>query len=155
MNKIIFYLSGAFLIIISCSSLQVKKSTPLINQGVEGYIYFISGNQMPSPNRKPSSPKGIKTTLYIYQLTNINQLTRQGQSVFYTAVHTKLITKVESDTTGYFKVQLASGSYSLFTKKEALFYASIFDKDNNIAPVQVFAGKITKAEVRIDYDATY
>ena len=110
---------------------------------------------MPSPDRKSSSPKGIKTTLYIYRLTNINQVTRQGQSVFYSAVNTKLISKIESDTTGYFKVQLDTGSYSLFTKKGALFYASIFDKDNNIAPTEVFAGKITKAEVRIDYDATY
>ncbi|HSZ87148.1 MAG TPA: hypothetical protein VK787_14040, partial [Puia sp.] len=146
---------GVLLIIVCCSSFKIKDSTNKISQGIEGHVYFISGNQMPSPGRKPSSPKGIKTTLYIYQLTNINQVTRQGQSVFYSAVITKLITKVESDTTGYFKVQLEPGSYSLFTKKGALFYASIFDKDNNIAPVQVLAGKITKAEVRIDYDATY
>ena len=155
MNKIIFYLSGTFLMIISCSSLQVKRSSSVSDQGVEGNIYFISGNQMPSPGKKPSSPKGIKTTLYIYQLTNINQVTRQGQSVFYSAINTKLITKVESDTTGYFNIQLEPGKYSLFTKKGASFYARIFDKDNNIAPTEVFAGKITKAEVRIDYDATY
>jgi hypothetical protein len=155
MNKILFYASGVLLIVVSCSSSKIKYSKNKISQGIEGYIYFVSGNQMPSPDRKPSSPQGMKTTLYIYQLTNINQVTRQGQSVFYSAINTKLISKVESDTTGYFKVQSEPGSYSLFTKKGALFYARIFDKDNNIAPVQVLAGKITKAEVRIDYDATY
>ena len=155
MNKILFYASGAMLILLSCSSSKINDSTNKISQGIEGHVYFISGNQMPSPNRKPASPKGIKTTLYIYQLTNINQVNRQGQSVFYSAVNTSLITKIESDTTGKFTVQLEPGRYSLFTKKGALFYASIFDKDNNIAPVTVFTGKITKAEVRIDYDATY
>jgi hypothetical protein len=155
MNKILFYALGVLLIVVSCSSSKIKNSINKISQGIDGHVYFVSGNQMPSPNRKPSSPKGIKTTLYIYQLTNINQVTRQGQSVFYSAVNTKRITKIESDTTGYFKVQLEPGNYSIFTKKGALFYASIFDKDNNIAPVQVLAGKITKAEVRIDYDATY
>jgi hypothetical protein len=155
MNKILFYALGVLLIVVSCSSAKIKNSTNKIMQGIDGHVYFISGNQMPPPNRKPSSPQGIKTTLYIYQLTNINQVIRQGQSVFYSAVNTKLITKIESDTTGYFKVQLEPGRYSLFTKKGALFYASIFDKDNNISPVQVLAGKITKAEVRIDYDATY
>jgi hypothetical protein len=155
MNKILFYALGALLIVIFCSSSKIKDSKNKISQGIDGYIYFVAGNQMPSPGKKLPSPKGIKTTLYIYRLTNINQVIRQGQSVFYSAVNTKLITKIESDTTGYFKVQLEPGGYSLFTKKGTLFYASIFDKDNNISPVQVLAGKITKAEVRIDYDATY
>jgi hypothetical protein len=155
MNKIIFYLSGVFLMIMSCSSVRIKKTAPFINQGIEGYIYFVSGNQMPSPNRKPSLPKGIRTVLYIYHLTNINQVTRQGQSVFYSFVNTIFIAKTESDTNGYFKVHLEPGRYSLFTKKGALFYARIFDKDNNIAPAEVFPGKLTKVKVSIDYDATY
>ena len=155
MNKILFYLSGVLLITTSCSSAQIKKSASKINQGIEGYIYYISGNQMPSPDKKSSPPKGIKTTLYIYQLTNINQVTRQGQSPFYSFVKTKIIKKTESDSTGYFKVQLEPGKYSLFTKNGALFYANIFDNNNNIAPVEVIAGKITKVEIKIDYTATY
>src|ERR1700689_3936631 len=119
MNKILFYLSGALLTtstIISCSSAQIKKSASNINQGIEGYVYFVSGNQMPSPDKKPSQPKGIKTTLYIYQLTNINQVTQRQQSAFYSSIKTKVIKKVESDSTGYFKVQLEPGKYSVFTK---------------------------------------
>ena len=93
MKKILFYLSGALLTIMSSSTAQIKKSASNINQGIEGYIYFVSGNQMPSPDRKLSPPKGIKSTLYIYQLTNINQVTRQGQSPFYSFVKTKIIKK--------------------------------------------------------------
>jgi len=155
MKKILFYLSGALLTIMSCSTAQTKKSVSNINQGIEGYIYLVSGNQMPSPDRRPSPPKGIKSTLYIYPLTNINQVTQRQQSPFYSAIKTKIIKKTESDSTGFFKVQLEPGKYSVFTKKGALFYANIFDNYNNIAPVEVFAGKLTKVEIKIDFNATY
>jgi hypothetical protein len=155
MNKILFSLSGAILYTICFPSAQIHLSSPAIEQGIEGYVYYVSGNQMPSPTKKSRPPKGIKTILYIYQLTNINQVTRQGQSAFYSSVKTRLIKKTESDTTGFFSVQLDPGRYSLFTKTGAFFYANLFDKDNNIEPVEVLSRKITRTEVRIDHDATY
>jgi len=124
-------------------------------QGIEGYVYRISGNQMPSPDIKPTPPKGIKTALYIFDLTNISQTVRQGQSSFYLSVKTKLIKKVETDSTGYFKVKLPTGHYSLFTKKAELFYANWFDGNNNIAPVEVLPRKLSRVEFKIDYDAYY
>jgi hypothetical protein len=125
------------------------------DQGIEGYVFRISGNQMPSPDVKPNPPKGIKTTLYIFDLTNLVQVTRQAQSSFYSSVHTKLVKKIETDSTGYFKVELPAGRYSLFTKKGTLFFANWFDGNNNIAPVQVLPQKMTKVEFKIDYDAYY
>jgi hypothetical protein len=155
MNRILFYLLGVLLIIVSYSSAQIKKSSVIINQGIEGYIYVVSGNQMPSPDKKPTLPKTIKTILYIYQLTNVNQVTRQGQSAFYSSIQTKFVNKIESDTNGYFKIKLEPGRYSLFTKTSTLFYANWFDKDNNIAPAEVLDGKMTKVKITIDYNATY
>ena len=124
-------------------------------QGIEGYAYRITGNQMPSPDLKPKPPKGIKTTLYIFELTDLSQVTRQGQSSFYSSVRTKLIKKVETATDGRFRVQLPPGRYSLFTKKDELFYANWFDGNNNIAPAEVLPKKMTRVEVRIDHDAYY
>ena len=46
--------------------------------GIEGYIFRISGNRMPSPDAKLSPPKGIKAVLYVYQLTSFSQVTRAG-----------------------------------------------------------------------------
>ncbi|MBS1598931.1 MAG: carboxypeptidase regulatory-like domain-containing protein [Bacteroidetes bacterium] len=125
------------------------------SQGIEGHVYRISGNQMPSPDVKPAAPKGIKTTVYIYDLTNLNQTIRKDQSPFYSAVKTNLVKKVETDSNGYFKVKLPVGYYSLFTKKDSLFYANSFDGKNNIAPVQVHPQKFSKVELKIDYDAYY
>src|ERR1700749_3843471 len=81
--------------------------------GIEGYIFRISGNRMPSPDAKLSPPKGIKAVLYVYQLTSLGQVTRQGESAFYTSVGTKLIQTVTSDENGYFFLSLPPGEYSL------------------------------------------
>jgi hypothetical protein len=123
--------------------------------GIEGYIFRISGNHMPSPNVKPTPPKGIRTNLYIYELTGLSAVTRVGESAFYSSIHTHLIETVHSDSTGYFFEALPPGEYSLFTKKDALFYANNFDGDNHIAPVKVVAGEVTQVNVNVDYDAVY
>ena len=52
-------------------------------------------------------------------------------------------------------MSLPPGEYSLFTKKDALFYANNFDGNNHIAPVKVVPHKVTQVNVNIDYDAVY
>jgi hypothetical protein len=79
----------------------------------------------------------------------------EAHAPFYTAINTKLIKQVNSDTKGEFKVKLPPGQYSLFIKKDDRFYANLFDEKNNIAPVTVAKGKFTEVEVRADYDAVY
>jgi hypothetical protein len=155
MTKILFLLFQALMITVCCSSIKSKSLRKLPQQGIEGYVYRVSGNQMPSPDRKLSPPKGIKTTLYIFELTNLGQVIRQGQSAFYLSIKTKLISKIQTDTNGYFKISTEQGRYSLFTKKNELFFANWFDKDNNIAPAEVLQGKMTKVEFTVDYDAVY
>jgi len=123
--------------------------------GIEGYVFRISGNRMPSPDVKLSTPKGTKTFLYIYSLTNVSQVTKQGESAFYSSIGSKFVKRLETDSSGYFRVYLPPGEYSLFTKKDALFYANTFDGNNNIAPVKVVAGKVTQINVNVDYDAVY
>jgi hypothetical protein len=130
------------------------KPSPQVT-GVEGYVYRVSGNQMPSPDRKPAKPRGISTTIYVFELTNINQVARLGQTAFYKAIKTKFIKKLDSGQNGHFSIQLPTGQYSFFTKKNELFYSNIFDSNNNIDPVTVFAGKMTGLEIRVDYDANY
>ena len=123
--------------------------------GVKGHVYLVTGNQMPSPDKAPPKPKGIKTILYIYGLTNINDVSRQGNSAFYSDISTELIRQAETDENGYFKVALKPGRYSLFVKKGALFYSSQFDEKNNIHPIEVKRGKTTEVVFQANYDAVY
>ena len=123
--------------------------------GVKGHVYLVRGNQMPSPDRPPSAPQGFSTTLYIYELTNINQVSRQGTSAFYSSISSQLIKEVKTDEQGYFKVKLKPGLYSLFIKKDDLFYSSQFDDKNNIHPVEVTKGKMSEITFQANYDAVY
>jgi hypothetical protein len=149
MIKTLLILVSAVPFLMNSANAQGKRT------GIEGYIFRISGNRMPSPDVKLSPPKGIKAVLYVYELTSFNQVTRQGESGFYSAIHTKLVQTVTSDDSGYFYASLPPGEYSLFTKKDALFYANNFDGNNHIAPVRVVDHKVSQANVNIDYDATY
>ena len=126
-----------------------------VEQGLSGYIKEIKGNQMPSPDVQPEAPKGVRTTVYIYEPTNISQVVRIGNSPFYNAIRTKLIKSVESDSLGYFITPLPVGTYSLFTKVDGKFYANSFDAQNNIAPATVEENKLTKVNFLISARATY
>jgi hypothetical protein len=90
-------------------------------QGIEGRVLLVTGNQMPSPDRPLSPGKGIKTTVYIYELTNTSQVSRVDHSAFYSSINSKLVKKVETKENGYFKVKLSPGRYSLFLQKDTLF----------------------------------
>jgi hypothetical protein len=148
-TKTILILAVGIPLILNSALGQGKKT------GIEGYIFRISGNRMPSPDAKLSPPKGIKAVLYIYELTSFSQVTRQGESGFYSSIRTRLVQTVTSDDSGYFFASLPPGEYSLFTKKDALFYANNFDGNDHIAPVKVVAHKVSQANVNVDYDAVY
>lgn len=152
MKKNIF---PALLIAIILVCLMAMRPAQTKKQGIEGYLYKVSGNQMPSPDIRPSLPKGVKGELYIYELTNVNQAVKKTGSSFYSSVSTRLIRKVQTNSNGYFKVILAPGKYSIFIKKDTVLYANRFDSQNNIAPVEVKRRKMTKVEVRMDYNAVY
>lgn len=123
-------------------------------EGIKGKIYRVQGNRMPSPGEPRPAPQPFSTTLYIYELTNISQV-KKADGSFYSAINTKLVKEVTSDKKGNFKVKLPPGQYSLFVKKDELFYANIFDEKNNIYPITVEKHKFTTLEIKADYGATY
>lgn len=150
MRLLSVYFLAAFIFCSCCSSAKLG-----VKQGIQGYVYLVSGNQMPSPDIKKTPSKGIRTTIYIYELTNISQVVQQGQQPFYSAVNSRFIQDVQSNEDGSFKVSLPPGKYSLFTKKDTLFYANRFDEVNNISPVEVLPKEVTSIEIKMDYNAFY
>lgn len=141
--------------------------------GIAGRIYLLAGNQMPSPRRarhadsaaayKPTTDSlsdvlprangvGVAGTICVFALTNDSQVIRQGTSPYCQAVNSRLIQQVNSDDKGNFSMLLSPGTYSVFTKKGDLFYATRRDEKNNIAPVEVLPGKITRVDCRVESD---
>ena len=72
----------------------------------------------------------------------------------YLEIHTRLIQQTDTDDSGRFKISLPPGTYSLFTKKGSVFYATRRDDKNNIAPVEVKPGKMTRVECSAESDQT-
>ena len=134
---------------VACLPVKMKKG-----QGIVCNVYLITGDQMPSPDVKREPPKGIRTKIYIYEITTTSQVENAKEASFYSFIRTKLVKIVESDEKGYFKTSLAAGAYSLFAKKDGLFYANLFE-GNNINPVIVPANEFAHIVFNISYDAVY
>lgn len=135
--------------------LSFSKDYNCFRAGIKGHVYLETGNRMPTIGEPSPEPIGIKTILYIYELTNINDVQREGQSAFYHSVNTALVKEVETDDKGFFRVKLKPGNYSLFVKKGDRFYSSQFDEKNNIHPVEVKPGKMTRVVFKANYGAVY
>lgn len=136
---------------MACHSL--KPAAP-ITQGLTGYVYKETGNQMPSPNRAPRKPKGIKCDLYIYQPTTLRQAT--GGPTSFTGVNTKLITVVHTDSLGHYAVNLSPGRYSVFIRTdEGSFFADESDDKGTLNPVEVIANKLTDRNLTLRSGAVY
>lgn len=154
MKHILFFLLTGCLTILGCSSAK-KANSSAITQGITGRITEQTGNRMPMKDAEPATPKGILTTVFIYEPTHISQVTRTGTEPVYTAIATRLVASVETDSTGHFTVSLPVGSYSLFVKQGNRFYANLFDSNNNIALFTVEEGKLTQANLSVSNRASF
>jgi hypothetical protein len=122
-------------------------------QGLMGQVFWVSGNQMPGPESILSPNQGASREVMIYELTNFKDVTQVGP--FFRDIKTKMVVSIQSKPDGTFKVKLAPGAYSVFTKEKNGLYANLFDDKNNINPVVIKASHYAWKTITIDYDAAY
>lgn len=128
------------------------QGIPAQVQGIEGVARRPSGNRMPSPRVHSAPPAGVKTTICVFTLTNSSQAEKADDAGRFSAVRTCLIRQIDTDDSGRFRIELPPGTYSVFTKKGKVFYATRRDEKNNIAPVEVLPGKMTRVECSVESD---
>lgn len=122
-------------------------------QGLQGQVFWVSGNQMPGPEAKLSPNQGAVREVLIYELTTFKDCTMVGP--FFRDIKTRFVTSVTSAEDGTFKVKLMPGAYSVFTRERNGLYANLFDEKSNINPVTVKAGHYAWLTITIDYEAAY
>ncbi len=122
-------------------------------QGLQGQVFWVSGNQMPGPESVLSPNQGAIREVLIYELTAVSDATQVGP--FFRDIKTRLVISTQSKPNGSFKVKLPIGSYSVFTKERNGLYANLFDENGNINPVVIKPGKYAWKTITIDYDAAY
>ena len=155
----LFILSLTFL---GCSTTKTQSSatqnqpSTIALQGISGYVLYTTGNQMPMKGaviHKLLTP--LQCTLVIFEPTNIRNTDPQTPTNIYTSIHTKQVASVNSDSTGFFKIQLPIGKYSLFIKQGDQFFANMFDQFNNIALFEVLPSKFTEVKLTVNKAAAY
>lgn len=122
-------------------------------QGLQGQVFWVSGNQMPGPDAVLSPNQGAVREVLIYEITNITDATQVGP--FFRDIKTRLVATVTSKADGTFKVKLPAGSYSVFTREKNGYYANLFDGKGYINPVTIKEGQYAWKTITIDYDAAY
>jgi hypothetical protein len=126
-----------------------------VKQGVRGYVRELKGNQMPSPGMPKHEGMGIPATVCIYPLVNLSQVEPDQKASFYDAIYARVIKTVQADSTGYFEASLDTGTYSLFIRIGGLYYASLTDQFNHLAPIRVEAHKVTDIALTYRDRVTY
>lgn len=141
------------LAMVSCSMQKPQSSIP-VTQGISGFIYQVTGNQMPMKGKPiQRHGKGIAREVWIYHATTAQQA--QGQMPLFTKINTRLALKVMSDSTGHYQAALPVGLYSVFVKEGDQFFASETDGPGIINPAQVVANKVTIRNVTVNIGAAY
>ncbi|MEI8073723.1 MAG: hypothetical protein WCH78_03165 [Bacteroidota bacterium] len=154
MKPILFLLFPLILTILGCSNTKISSSI-IAKQGILGIVTETRGNQMPMKGAPQKMTKIIQCTVLVYEPTTISDTEPNETAAFYTAIHTKQIAAVDTDSTGEFKVNLPIGKYSLFIKMGDRFYANLYDQFNHIALFEVLPNGYTTANLKLIRSATY
>jgi len=122
-------------------------------QGIKGQVFWLSGNQMPSPDKVKSPQQGVVREIYIYNAATQSDAT--SQDGFFTEIKTTFITKVTSNTDGSFLVKLPEGKYSVLVKEPQGLFANTFDGNGCINCISVRNKKYSWITIVVDYEAAY
>ena len=150
-----FLLLPAILLLAS----MTKSCDPPVEQGLAGQVLWLEGDLMPtindSPeiNRKRFKKEPVQRVVHIYELTTMDEATADGP--FFKKIKTKKVESVETDKEGQFIVALPKGKYSVFVEEEDGLFASIFDGEGNINPVEIKENEITNIKIEVNYKAAY
>lgn len=154
MRLILFLAAFGWMASLSCKAPQ-KLPVNQVKQGVYGRIAEAVGNQMPRVGQSPAEPIPYPTTVFFYEPTNISQANQLESAPLFTAIYTRLVATVQTDSSGAFMQQLPVGTYSVFVQVGQQFFANQFDIRNNISLVTVEPRKLTEIKIVVNHAAAY
>jgi hypothetical protein len=122
-------------------------------QGIRGQVFWLSGNQMPGPEKKLPPHQGIVREVVIYPEIKVKD-TKQTDG-FFTDIQVTPVATILSKADGSFRVKLPPGNYSVFVKESKGLFANLYDGQGVINPVTVKPKKYTWITLTVDYEAVY
>ena len=122
-------------------------------EGIQGQVFWLSGNQMPGPGKSIPPQNGVAREIVVYKAVTLNDAEQSDQ--FFNNVKADLVTKAMSKPDGTFKIKLPPGKYSVFTQEQKGLFANIIDQDGCVSCVEVRPKKYTWMTITVDYEAAY
>lgn len=145
------FLCGAILFAVAACT--VRNTPAELKEGISGQVTLAEGNMMPGPGQK-ESPKGVQRTLFIYEAATAADA--EGGAPLYTAVHTRLVAKVKTDTAGHYTIKLKPGRYSVLTgEEEGKLFSSLSNDKGELSPAVVLPNEVLKYNILVNYKAVY
>jgi len=127
-----------------------------ITNGIWGTVSSMEGNCMPMIGPGPSacSHCPVKRTVKIYELATYHQATPQDLHGFYTSINTPLVKELETDSQGFYQIDLAPGRYTVVIVENNKLYTFGFNSDGSLSPVH-FEGGLLKTDLSMMYKAAF
>ncbi len=153
MSCSIFISALTLLVTVSCKT-QKSGNSKNPSQVIEGYIYELTGNQMPIKGKPTNRNKhGVKREVYFYKAASLQQT--EGSIPLFDKVNTPLVMKTTSGKDGHYKASLPAGSYSVFVKENGKLFAAETDGPGTLNLVIVMPNTITRHDITITVNAAF
>ncbi len=108
---------------------------------------------MPGPRKDTSPQQGIVREILAYKRVMVTDVIQTDQFIREIAAEPAGIAKSKPD--GTFKIKLAPGEYSLFTREPRGLFVNTVDHNGCINCVVVKPKKFSWFTITIDYEAAY
>jgi hypothetical protein len=138
-----------FIVLIGCASIPGQ-----ISQGIEGQILWVTGNRMPGPDRQLPPPEPVQRWVYVTPVIKMNQLPDMEEGL-YPSLPVEPVDSVQTNKKGNFRLNLPTGTYSLFTREEGGYFANTFNQEGQVNPVTIKDGQVSEITIEINYSAVY
>jgi hypothetical protein len=122
-------------------SQNAKKLT--ITSGVWGTVSLLEGNCMPmiDPANTTCKQCPVKRTVKIYEYTLQTQATPSpNKATYFESFSTKLVAQAETDSNGFFQLNIPSGHYTMAIVENGKLYANGTDGQGGLNPVTYSSG---------------
>lgn len=146
-----FFCVAALFAAAACTVRNTQQAD--LKEGISGQVTFAEGNMMPGPGQKPA-PARVKRTVYIYEAATAADA--EGAAPLYTAVRTRLVATVKSDTAGHYSCKLKPGRYSVLTGEEdGKLFSSMSNEKGELSPAEVLPNEVLTYNILVNYKAVY
>jgi hypothetical protein len=121
-----------------------------------GHIYEHQYNNMPMVGKKSSNGIPLKTVLYIYEPTALNQVEENllpGNTI--TTIFSKRLDSVQSNEKGAFAMQLKPGKYSVFVQYGKGYYIPYFSGNNWLGLIEIKPNEQQVLDIHVQSNASF